>query len=115
LRVVASRTRSASAPTGSYSCAGRRADASRRDIHVAASDEGEDAMRRRVWIVSVSVLAFMGVFLPVADAYVDPGAGSFIFQAVIGGVLAAGVAVKVFWKRLSTIVSRRDRDADPEP
>jgi hypothetical protein len=72
----------------------------------------EDRMRRRVWIVSSLVVAFMGLFLPVANAYVDPGAGSFIFQAMIGGLLAAGVAVKVFWKRLSAMMSRRDRGPD---
>jgi hypothetical protein len=73
-------------------------------------DEGEDEMKRRVWIVSVAVIAFTGVSLPVANAYVDPGTGSFVFQAVIGGLLAVGVGIKVFWKRLTGMVSRRDRD-----
>jgi hypothetical protein len=71
-------------------------------------------MKRRVWIVASLVVAFTGLYLPAANAYVDPGAGSFIFQAMIGGLLAAGVAAKVFWKRLSALVSRRDRDAEPE-
>ena len=66
-------------------------------------------MKRRVWIVSLSVIAFTGVFLPAANAYVDPGTGSFVFQALIGGLLAVGVAIKVFWKRLTAIVWRRDR------
>ena len=71
-------------------------------------------MKRRVWIVTTLVTAFSVVFLPTANAYVDPGAGSFIFQAAIGGLLAAGVALKVFWKRITGLVSRRDDD-DVEP
>lgn len=67
-------------------------------------------MRRRVFVVGVLVLAFSVVFLPVANAYVDPGAGSFIFQAAIGGILAAGVALKVFWKRITSVFTRRDEE-----
>jgi hypothetical protein len=43
-------------------------------------------------------------------AYIDPGSGSFIFQAVVGAALAAGLAAKVFWRRIVGFVSRRDRD-----
>ncbi len=33
-------------------------------------------------------------------AYIDPGTGSFLFQAAIGALLAAGMSVKVFWRRI---------------
>jgi hypothetical protein len=55
------------------------------------------------------VMAFTVLWLPTANAYVDPGSGSFIFQALIGGILAAAFTLKVFWKRLVAIVTRRDR------
>ncbi len=35
-------------------------------------------------------------------AYIDPGSGSFLFQATIGVALAAGMSVKVFWRRLKS-------------
>ena len=57
--------------------------------------------------VAVGVLLLGPLALP-AQAYVDPGTGSFIFQAVIGGALAAGVALKVFWKRMAGVFSRKD-------
>jgi hypothetical protein len=57
--------------------------------------------------VAVAVLLVGPLALP-AQAYVDPGTGSFIFQAVIGGALAAGVALKVFWKRITGVFSRKD-------
>lgn len=35
-----------------------------------------------------------------AHAYLDPASGSMILQAVIGGVAAAALAVKYYWRRI---------------
>jgi hypothetical protein len=59
--------------------------------------------RDRIFVVAMLVLACLTVGLPTANAYVDPGAGSFIFQALVGGILAAGFAVKVFWRRIVSV------------
>ena len=40
-------------------------------------------------------------------AYIDPGSGSIIFQAVIGGAMAAGLALATFWRRISSFFRRR--------
>ena len=66
-------------------------------------------MRRKgiACAIAVTLLLAGPLALP-AHAYVDPGTGSFIFQAVIGGVLAAVVAVKVFWKKITGAFSRGD-------
>jgi hypothetical protein len=61
----------------------------------------------RVWIVGLVAIGSMSVSLPVANAYVDPGAGSLIFQATVGGVLAIGVVAKVFWRRAVGAIWRR--------
>ncbi len=39
--------------------------------------------------------------------YIDPGSGSIIFQAVLGGVMAAGLAFRTYGRRLRRIFSRR--------
>jgi hypothetical protein len=64
---------------------------------------------KRASIVGLLTAACLTVFVPSANAYVDPGAGSFVFQAVIGGILATAVALRLFWKRLIVAVTRRDR------
>jgi hypothetical protein len=71
-------------------------------------------MKTKVWVVAVLVVAFSTSFVPAAQAYVDPGSGSFVFQALIGGLLAVGVVLKMYWKRLVGLVSRRGRDAGPQ-
>ncbi len=42
--------------------------------------------------------------------YLDPASGSIILQAIIAGVVGAGVAVKLFWHR---IVGFFKRDREP--
>ena len=33
-------------------------------------------------------------------SYIDAGSGSLLLQAIAGGVAAAGVMAKVYWRRL---------------
>lgn len=35
-----------------------------------------------------------------AHAYLDPGSGSFLIQILVAGVLGAGVALKVYWRKV---------------
>jgi hypothetical protein len=50
-------------------------------------------------------------------AYLDAGSGSIILQAVIGGFAAAAVALKLFWRRILTVLHIRkpEEDAAPAP
>lgn len=66
-------------------------------------------MRSRVPYISFFTIAFTCLWIPVANAYVDPGSGSFVFQALIGGVLAIAVAFRVFWHRIVGVFRKEDR------
>ncbi len=44
-------------------------------------------------------LPLMAVFLKIL-AYIDPGTGSIVLQALIATVVGAGIAVKLFWHRI---------------
>ncbi len=37
-------------------------------------------------------------------AYMDPGTGSLFLQLLLGGVAGAAVLLKVFWRRLLSVV-----------
>lgn len=58
------------------------------------------------WFAAV-LLCFWLLVMPTANAYVDPGTGSFIFQVLIGAALGAAVAVKVFWRRIWGFITRK--------
>ena len=68
--------------------------------------------RDRIFITLTLAASFLLVSVPAANAYVDPGAGSFIFQAIVGGMLAAALALKVFWRTIVSKVTGRGRNVD---
>lgn len=39
-------------------------------------------------------------------AYIDPGAGSLLVQAIIGGVLAGLYAIKLYWQKVKAGVRK---------
>lgn len=41
-----------------------------------------------------------------ADAYLDPGTGGLVVQVVMGALLAAGFTVKVWWRKIRSLVPR---------
>lgn len=43
-------------------------------------------------------------------AYLDPGSGSMILQAVVGGLAAVGVMGKFYWRRLLGVLGLRKKD-----
>ena len=42
--------------------------------------------------------------------YLDPGSGSVILQAIVGGFAAVAVTAKLWWKRFTGIFRRNDDD-----
>jgi hypothetical protein len=50
--------------------------------------------------------------VPEVLAYLDPGTGSMLVQLIVGGFAAAGVAIKVYWRRLTRLL--RIRKDEPE-
>lgn len=72
-------------------------------------------MRTRIFYISVLVLAFSFTAIPMANAYIDPGSGSFIIQMLVGAALGASLAIKIFWRRLvSFFTGRKSDDPDEE-
>jgi hypothetical protein len=45
-----------------------------------------------------------------AEAYLDPTTGSMVLQILIGGGLAALAAVKLYWKKITSLVRRGQQD-----
>ncbi len=39
-------------------------------------------------------------------AYLDPGTGSYLVQLLLAGLLAAGLAIRLFWHNISDLVRR---------
>lgn len=50
-------------------------------------------------------LVFYTYLVSDAYAYIDPGSGSIVIQMIIGALVGAGIAVKVFWAKLKYKIS----------
>ena len=76
-------------------------------------------MRRRadgLFIVLLVVLLLSATSRN-ADAYIDPGTGSYILQMLIAGLVGASFAFKIFWKQIRAYFAGRggkDNDQDSE-
>jgi hypothetical protein len=60
------------------------------------------AMKTLIGFKNVLILAPILLFLSIrkAHAYIDPGTGSYIIQVMIGGLLGAAFALKIYWKKV---------------
>jgi hypothetical protein len=47
-------------------------------------------------------------------AYLDPGSGSVLIQALLGGVAAVAITGKLWWHRLLTILHIRKPEPEAE-
>jgi hypothetical protein len=48
-------------------------------------------------------------------AYLDPGSGSFLIQLLIGGLVAIGFGVRMFWGKIKTLIKRESVISDITP
>ena len=50
--------------------------------------------------ITVISLIFGHLSISNAYAYLDPGTGSIIAQVIVGTLVGAGVAIKVYWQKI---------------
>lgn len=53
----------------------------------------------------ISLIIYVSL-LKNAYAYIDPGMGSMILQALIGGIAAALTTIAIFWAKLKSLFSK---------
>ena len=46
-------------------------------------------------------------------AYLDPGTGSMILQAIVATLAGAAVAITAYWQKIRTFFRRRSRGSEP--
>lgn len=72
------------------------------------------------WVLGLTVAAWLLVIAP-ANAYVDPGTTGYVLSLIVAFFAAAGMTLKLFWRRITGVFRRSDdgsgedegtRDAD---
>jgi hypothetical protein len=76
-----------------------------------------------VCAVALAANAALGAAIAPGDgarlAYIDPGSGSFILQALVAAVAGAAVAISAYWRKVKQFLgigppAAGDEDADPQ-
>ncbi|MBP7242316.1 hypothetical protein [Amaricoccus sp.] len=68
-------------------------------------------MRRPAYLALVPAALLAGT--APAYAYLDPGTGSMILQALLGGAAGVAIAGKLYWRRFMVMIGMRRDDAPP--
>ena len=59
-------------------------------------------------IIKILPLSFISLFLTIssAHAYLDPGTGSIILQAILGFIAAAVASVSIYWTKFKLLLNK---------
>jgi len=55
----------------------------------------------------VGIIISLTYFVSDAYAYIDPGTGTIIIQAIIGALVGIGVTLKLFWHRIEEKLTKK--------
>ena len=56
--------------------------------------------------IALLVVGILVAFERPVGAYLDPGTGSMLLQALLGGVAALGVVGRLYWHRLRAVFTK---------
>ena len=62
-------------------------------------------------LTSISLL--ICIFHTSAHAYIDPGVGSIILQAIIGAIAATSLTIKIYWQKIKSFF-KKNKNKDLE-
>jgi apolipoprotein N-acyltransferase len=69
----------------------------------------------RLVFVFLGVVGLLWVAPVSAFGYIDPGSASMFFQILIGSLLGAVVAVRMYWQRLKVFFRRGNAQKPKQP
>ena len=60
----------------------------------------------KAWHVAALALVLVVSMVGNAEAYLDPGTGSFVFQTLMATVVGSAFVLKTYWRRIKALFSR---------
>ena len=66
-------------------------------------------MLRKFGLILMGLIIYSVISPSPAHAYLDPGAGSFIVQAIVGGIVGFAAITKLYWARIKDFIRREKK------
>lgn len=64
-------------------------------------------LKFRSLIKIISFFILIGLVYPQrADAYIDPGTGSFVLQLIAGFLIGASLTIRIYWKKMRSFFDK---------
>jgi hypothetical protein len=81
----------------------------------AASVETKRMPWRRIrQAAAMTALLALGLPIAPAHAYLDPGTGSILLQALLGGAAGAAVIARLYWHKIATALGIKRKSPEPK-
>ncbi len=55
----------------------------------------------------ILIILVLCAFNTKAYAYIDPGVGSIVLQAIIGAIAATSLTIKIYWQKIKAFFKKR--------
>ncbi len=68
--------------------------------------------RRRITRLLALTATLWLLFVPAANAYIDAGSTTVVFQSIVAGLAAGGMFLKLYWRRLMSLFGRGGEQDD---
>ena len=62
-------------------------------------------MKKTIYIIVLFTLSNL-LFSTKTFAYIDPGSGSILLQAIIATIAGAGTAISIYWKKIKLFFTK---------
>jgi hypothetical protein len=72
-------------------------------------------MRGSIGWPFLAFAAWLSLLPAPAEAYLDPGTGSYVFQMVAAAVVSVGFVARAYWHRIRGFLARLGRPASDRP
>tara|TARA_B100001057_G_C22828148_1_gene942266 strand:- start:1435 stop:1644 length:210 start_codon:yes stop_codon:yes gene_type:complete len=63
-------------------------------------------LHKKVFIL----IFFYFILISRANAYIDPGSGSIILQAIVGALAAGSLTIKFYWSKIKNFFKKKKKD-----
>ena len=61
---------------------------------------------KKIFIINIFILLISNN----AHAYIDPGSGSIIIQAILGAIAAVGTTVSIYWTKIKKFFTKNKKN-----